>query len=87
MAAVMRAMGVESDQEILGLVGSEGAVAALMAPTLQEAKSMGIFIRQQALEYLGMDPIVHSLLTRLCIGVPRAVLAQPIPVAAYSKDT
>lgn len=87
MAAVMRAMGVESDQEILGLVGSEGAVAALLAPTLQEAKSMGIFIRQQALEYLGMIPLVHSLLTPLCTGVPRAVLAQPVPVTAYSMDT
>jgi hypothetical protein len=53
-------MGVESDQEILGLVGSEPAVAALLAPTLQDAKSMGIFIRQQALEYLGTAPVLHG---------------------------
>ena len=59
MAAVLRAMGVESDQEILALVGSEPALATLLAPTLQEAKSMGLFIRQQALEYLG---ICHQFL-------------------------
>lgn len=53
MAAVLRAMGVESDQEILALVGLEPGLAVLLAPTLQEAKSMGLFIRQQALEYLG----------------------------------
>ncbi|BDA40723.1 DNA-directed RNA polymerase III subunit RPC2 [Coccomyxa sp. Obi] len=53
MAAVLRAMGVESDQEILALVGSEPGLAAMLAPTLQEAKSMGLFIQQQALEYLG----------------------------------
>lgn len=53
MVAVLRAMGVESDQEILALVGCEPGLAALLAPTLQEAKAMGLFIRQQALEYLG----------------------------------
>ena len=59
MAAVLRAMGVESDQELLALVGSETALAPLLAPTLQEAKSMGVFIRQPALEYLG---ICHQFL-------------------------
>ena len=63
MAAVLRAMGVESDQEILALVGSEPGLAALLAPTLQEAKSMGLFIQQQALEYLGE----YSHITVLCM--------------------
>jgi len=69
MAAVLRAMGVESDQEILALVGSEPGLAVLLAPTLQEAKSMGLFIRQQALEYLGASQhfaIVSPLYVSQC---------------------
>ena len=53
MVIVMRAMGLESDQEIMELIGSEPGVAALMAATVQEAKAAGIFTKQQALEYLG----------------------------------
>lgn len=54
MVIVMRAMGMESDQEIMELIGSEPGVAALMASTVQEAKAAGIYTKQQALEYLGM---------------------------------
>ena len=53
MVIVMRAMGLESDQEIMELIGSEPGVAALMASTVQEAKAAGIFTKQQALEYMG----------------------------------
>ena len=59
MVIVMRAMGVESDQEIMELIGSEPGVAALMASTVQEAKAAGIFTKQQALEYLGA-PHFHA---------------------------
>ena len=53
MVIVMRAMGMESDQEIMELIGSEPGVAALMASTVQEAKAAGIYTKQQALDYLG----------------------------------
>lgn len=53
MVVVLRAMGVESDQEIMSLLGSSPGLVALMAPTLQEAKALGIHIRQQALDYMG----------------------------------
>ncbi len=68
MAAVLRAMGVESDQEILALVGSEPGLAALLAPTLQEAKSLGLFIQQQALEYLGECSDAMLFMTRAFIS-------------------
>ena len=55
MVIVMRAMGMESDQEIMELIGSEPGVAALMASTVQEAKAAGIYTKQQALEYLGVQ--------------------------------
>lgn len=49
---VMRAMGVESDEEVLQLVGTEGAFANLLIPTLQHCKEEGVYTRQQALDYL-----------------------------------
>ena len=57
MVIVMRAMGMESDQEIMELIGSEPGVAALMASTVQEAKAAGIYTKQQALDYLGADQL------------------------------
>ena len=53
VVVVMKAMGVESDQEVTQLVGSEGAYTALFAPSLQECKNLGIFTSQQALDWLG----------------------------------
>lgn len=49
---VMRAMGVESDEEVLQLVGTEGPFASLLTPTLQHCKEEGVYTRQQALDYL-----------------------------------
>ena len=50
---VMKAMGVESDQEVTQMIGSEGAYTALFAPSLQECKQLGVFTTQQALDWLG----------------------------------
>lgn len=49
----MKAMGIESDQEVTELIGSEGAYTALFAPSLQECKSHAVFSQYQALEWLG----------------------------------
>ena len=50
---VMKAMGIESDQEVTQLIGSEGAYTIRFAPSLQECKQHGVFTHQQALEWLG----------------------------------
>ncbi|DBB06715.1 hypothetical protein WJX77_001955 [Trebouxia sp. C0004] len=50
---VMKAMGVESDQEVTQLIGNEGTYTGLFAPSLQECKQQSIFTQQQALEWLG----------------------------------
>ena len=50
---VMKAMGIESDQEVTQLIGSEGAYTALFAPSLQECKQHAVFSQHQALEWLG----------------------------------
>ena len=58
----MKAMGVESEQEIVGLIGPEPAFTPLLAPTLQECKHLGIHTQQQALEFIGAGPRRQSSL-------------------------
>ena len=57
---VLKAMGVESDQEAVALVGPEPGLAAMMIPSLEQAANLqwasggtGVFTQQQALEWLG----------------------------------
>lgn len=50
---VMKAMGIESDQEVTQLIGSEGIYTGLFAPSLQECKQHSVFSQQQALDWLG----------------------------------
>ena len=53
-------MGVESDQEIVQLIGPEPAFIPLLIPTLQESKQLGIYTQQQALDYIGIKPIFDA---------------------------
>ena len=53
MIVALKAMGVESDQEIVQLIGPEPAFIPLLVPTLQECKQLGIHTQQQALDYIG----------------------------------
>ena len=53
VVAVLKAMGLESDQEALQLAGCDGASASLLVPTLQDCKALSVFTQRQALEYLG----------------------------------
>ena len=50
---LLKAMGLESDQEAVQLVGADPAYASLLVPSMQECAAAGIFTQQQALEYCG----------------------------------
>ncbi|MCO5550846.1 hypothetical protein L7F22_004339 [Adiantum nelumboides] len=50
---VFKGMGMESDQEIVQLVGRDPRYAGILAPSLQECSSLGVYTENQALEYLG----------------------------------
>ena len=50
---VMKAMGVESDQEAASLVGPEADFGALFLPSLEAAAEAGVVTQQQALQWLG----------------------------------
>ena len=53
MIVALKAMGIESDQEIIQLIGPEQGFLPLLMPTFQECKQLGLHTQHQALEYIG----------------------------------
>ncbi|RXM28991.1 DNA-directed RNA polymerase III subunit RPC2 [Acipenser ruthenus] len=53
IAVILKAMGVESDQEIVQMIGTEEHVMAAFAPSLEECQKAQIFTQTQALKYIG----------------------------------
>ncbi|XP_058188586.1 DNA-directed RNA polymerase III subunit 2 [Rhododendron vialii] len=50
--AVMKAMGMESDQEIVQMVGRDPRYSALLLPSIEDCASNAVYTQQQALEFL-----------------------------------
>ncbi|KAF1899808.1 hypothetical protein Lal_00019940 [Lupinus albus] len=55
---VMKAMGMESDQEVVQMVGRDPRYSLLLLPSIEECSKSGVYTREQALEYL--DSKVNS---------------------------
>uniref|UniRef100_A0A8C2K1Q0 DNA-directed RNA polymerase n=1 Tax=Cyprinus carpio TaxID=7962 RepID=A0A8C2K1Q0_CYPCA len=53
IAIIFKAMGVESDQEIVQMIGTEEHVMAAFGPSLEECQKAQIFTQTQALKYIG----------------------------------
>lgn len=53
IAIILRAMGVESDLELVQLIGSEPEIVNCLAPSLEESLRLGISTQSQALRYIG----------------------------------
>ncbi|KAJ4966765.1 hypothetical protein NE237_018614 [Protea cynaroides] len=49
---IMKAMGMESDQEVVQMVGRDPKYAALLLPSIQECADSDVHTQQQALEFL-----------------------------------
>ncbi|EOY19610.1 DNA-directed RNA polymerase isoform 2 [Theobroma cacao] len=49
---VMKAMGMESDQEVVQMVGRDPHYNAVLLPSIEECAGVGIYTQEQALEYL-----------------------------------
>ncbi len=52
IVVVLRAMGIETDQEIVSLVGSEPEIQALMLLSIRDAASHGLATQAMALEWI-----------------------------------
>jgi len=48
----MKAMGMESDQEVVQMVGRDPRYGDLLFPSVQECASERIYTQQQALQYM-----------------------------------
>ncbi|XP_039164351.1 DNA-directed RNA polymerase III subunit 2-like [Eucalyptus grandis] len=62
---VMKAMGMESDQEVVQMIGRDPRYSALLLPSIEECASLSIFTQQQALEFLqgkkrGTTPLLNT---------------------------
>ncbi|XP_056425888.1 DNA-directed RNA polymerase III subunit RPC2 [Hyla sarda] len=53
IAIIFKAMAVESDQEIVQMIGTEEHVMAAFGPSLEECQKAQIFTQMQALKYIG----------------------------------
>ncbi|PON86208.1 DNA-directed RNA polymerase, subunit [Trema orientale] len=49
---VMKAMGMQSDQEVVQMLGRDPRYGALLIPSIEECAKEGIYTKEQALEYL-----------------------------------
>ncbi|KAJ4779813.1 DNA-directed RNA polymerase subunit beta [Rhynchospora pubera] len=49
---VMKAMGIESDQEVVQMVGRDPRYADLLLPSIEECSSERIYSQEQALDYM-----------------------------------
>ncbi|CAL8109808.1 unnamed protein product [Orchesella dallaii] len=53
VTVVFRAMGIESDQEMTQLIGTEDSIIMALVPSMEECHRLDIFTQQQAIKYLG----------------------------------
>ena len=44
---ILKALGTESDQEIVQLIGTENEILEILSPTLEEPYNMGIYTQDQ----------------------------------------
>lgn len=49
---VMKAMGMEADQEVVQMLGRDPQYASLLLPSIEDSAKEGVYTQQQALEYL-----------------------------------
>ncbi|KAK1372479.1 DNA-directed RNA polymerase [Heracleum sosnowskyi] len=49
---VMKAMGMESDQEVVQMLGRDPQYGALLMPSIEECASLCVYTQQEALEFL-----------------------------------
>ncbi|CAH1244351.1 POLR3B [Branchiostoma lanceolatum] len=54
IAIAFKAMGVESDQEIVQLIGTDGRTMAAVGPSLEECHKAQVFTQKQALRFIGL---------------------------------
>ncbi|XP_040936347.1 DNA-directed RNA polymerase III subunit 2 [Gossypium hirsutum] len=75
---VMKALGMESDQEVMQMVGADPCYSALLLPSIEECAHIGIYTQEQALAYL--DTKVQYSLERGAFLILRDIFLVNVPV-------
>ncbi|KAM3205831.1 hypothetical protein P3L10_029241 [Capsicum annuum] len=55
---VMKAMGMESDQKVVQMIGRDTWLSALLLPSIKECADLKLYTQQQALEFLESDKML-----------------------------
>ncbi|KAH0720987.1 hypothetical protein KY290_006270 [Solanum tuberosum] len=55
---VMKAMGMESDQEVVQMIGRDPRYSALLLPSIEECADLKLYTQHQALEFLESDKML-----------------------------
>ncbi|GMP84449.1 hypothetical protein CsSME_00037977 [Camellia sinensis var. sinensis] len=83
---VMKAMGMESDQEVVQMLGRDPRFGALLLPSIEECASNDVYTQHQALEFLEKkvrkSPFSNSSFEKegKALGILRDVFIANIPV-------
>ncbi|TYI53442.1 hypothetical protein E1A91_D11G004500v1 [Gossypium mustelinum] len=75
---VMKAMGMESDQEVIQMVGADPCYSALLLPSIEECARIDIYTQEQALAYL--DTKVQYSLELGAFLILRDIFLANVPV-------
>ncbi|XP_059652045.1 DNA-directed RNA polymerase III subunit 2 [Cornus florida] len=87
---VMKAMGMESDQEVVQMVGRDPRYSALLLPSIEECASHNVYTQEQALEFLEKKvkkmPYFNPLLEKegRALGILRDVFIANVPVRQHN---
>ncbi|XP_059635642.1 DNA-directed RNA polymerase III subunit 2-like [Cornus florida] len=87
---VMKAMGMESDQEVVQMVGRDPRYSALLLPSIEECASHNVYTQEQALEFLEKKvkkmPFFNALLEEegRALGILRDVFIANVPVRQHN---
>ncbi|KAL2514714.1 nuclear RNA polymerase C2 [Forsythia ovata] len=83
---VMKAMGMESDQEVVQMIGRDPRYSELLLPSIEDCAKEAVYTQYQALEYLEQKvkklPYSNALIEKegRALGILRDIFLANIPV-------
>lgn len=91
LMVVMKAMGMEHDQEVVQLIGRDPRYSFLLMPSIEECTKIGIFTQAQALDYLDSKAIkrlvpanMQPQKERQAFNILKETFLANVPVHGYS---
>ncbi|XP_071901923.1 DNA-directed RNA polymerase III subunit 2-like isoform X1 [Coffea arabica] len=85
---VMKAMGMESDQEVVQMIGRDPRYSALLLPSIEECAKANVYTQHHALEYLEKQvkqlPYAYAPVEKRALSILRDIFIANIPVRQYN---